>query len=202
MGQQSHSFPGGRAFGDGCAEHGGAQPFHTLGWLGQGQVAGGQRAELLLVPLASHGTLLSTSQPCQERRPCPGSGCQSPGLELVWGKGWRQDCDSLRDHSLPLPIRWPVWGESNNIWEIQFNSVQLPFIEHLLCARHCAGCWGHTQSHNTVGNCQVSAMGTKINFFGASNSPSAATVSRAGVGEEGLGEGGKEGRGKTEQGAG
>lgn len=62
--------------------------------------------------------------------PCPGSGSQSSGRKESGGRRRRQDCDSLRDHSLPLPIRWSIQRVNSSIWEIQFNSLQ--FNIHLV----------------------------------------------------------------------
>ena len=79
-------------------------------------------------------------------------------------------------------------GESNRTWTIHFNSLQL--IIHLLSISYVPGTVpGAGDVHKAItelGTTRSALWGTKIFFFfGASNSTSAATSSRAGVGEEG-----------------
>lgn len=62
--------------------------------------------------------------------PAQALGVSAQGRNPSEERGWRQDCDSLRDYSLPLPIRWPIWGEKKSTQEVQFNSLQ--FDTHLL----------------------------------------------------------------------
>nr|KAF6324755.1 hypothetical protein mMyoMyo1_008232 [Myotis myotis] len=74
------------------------------------------------------------------------------------GEGWGQDSDSLRDRSLPLPVRWPIRGVS--IWEAQCNS--LPFNICLLSICRVPGlcrCWCCTQSHTELGTARPARGG-------------------------------------------
>lgn len=68
---------------------------------------------------------------------------------------------------LPLPIRWPIWGEGNIIVRrIRLNSFQ--FNNHLLSTFSVSGTVlgaRDTKSHNRIGDSQVSTVGSTLIFF-------------------------------------
>ena len=77
--------------------------------------------------------------------------------------GWRQDSSSLWDHSASAQQR----GESNRIWTIHFNSLQL--IIHLLSIAYVPGTGpGAGDVHKAItelGTTRSALWGTKIFFF-------------------------------------
>lgn len=185
LNQQATVFLSIRRGGDGREGCSSPRPVGMEGW--------SRRAELLARPCPCPCPTLTDLQPfpglSRSSDPTQVLGVSILGRNRSGESEWRQDCDSLRDslrdHSLPLPIRWPVWGENSSIHEVQFNSLQ--FDIHLLSISCVPGTVpGARDAHKAITQLEAarSALwGPRLIFFGASNSTSAATASRAGVGE-------------------
>lgn len=131
-------------------------------------------------PSAALPNLSRSSSPAQAQ----GVSAQNPRMG-VWGNGVET---GLQQPLGPFSASAQQRGESNSIWTIHFNSLQLTI--HLLSISYVPGTGpGTGDVHKAItelGTARSALWGTKIFFFfGASNSTSAATASRAGVGEEG-----------------